>query len=145
MTAHSIAPLPSCIGFLLKSTKHSRCQGRRARLMSPKLRSRSTLTRLISTFAHESGNDSRQAASGNDKLPSNTIFTASSRNTVVYRPCGISFILTPPSLYCIRLWCPLFPFYITSYPMRGTDCHLQPRETVREEHNFYNKDFNQFV
>ena len=36
-----------------------------------------------------------------------------SRNSFVYRPCGIPFILTPPSHYFTRLWCPLFLSYLT--------------------------------
>nr|MDA8162857.1 hypothetical protein [Desulfobacteraceae bacterium] len=42
-----------------------------------------------------------------------TSFTASTRNSFVYLPCGIPFILTPPSWYfVIRLWCPLYPSYL---------------------------------
>jgi len=43
--------------------------------------------------------DKRRAASGNDIFSSVTSFTASSRNSFVYLPCGTPFILTPPSFY----------------------------------------------
>jgi len=43
------------------------------------------------------GKDKRLDTSNADKLPSVTIFTASSRNSLVYRPFGILSIFTPPS------------------------------------------------
>ncbi|GEM_PF-1648546 len=67
----------------------------------------------------DGGNDNLQAAAGIVMFPSVTSFTASSRNSFVYLPCGIPFILTPPSLYFIRLWCPVFPSYLNSLALSG--------------------------
>ncbi len=47
----------------------------------------------------EGARDNRRAASGNDSFSSVTSFTASWRNSRVYLPCGIPFMLTPPSVY----------------------------------------------
>ncbi|MFH1560223.1 MAG: molybdate transporter family protein [Chloroflexota bacterium] len=38
----------------------------------------------------------------------------------MYLPCGIPFILTPPSLYLIRLWCPFFPSYLNLREFAGS-------------------------
>lgn len=43
-------------------------------------------------------NDKLRAASDDDMFPPIRIFTAFSRNSFVCRPCGIPFILTPPSV-----------------------------------------------
>src|SRR5574337_1035774 len=60
----------------------------------------------------DGGHDNLRAAAGIVMFPSVTSFTASSRHSFVYLPCGIPFILTPPSLYFTRLWCPVFPSYL---------------------------------
>src|SRR3972149_4185049 len=47
----------------------------------------------------DGGNDNRRPASGTDRPSSVTSFTASSRNSWLYLPCGPLFKLTPPSPY----------------------------------------------
>ena len=93
---------------LASSISMSVC-GLRVLPISQSLPSPCTFTQCLNV---DGGIDSRRTASGNDMPPSKTIFTASSRNSFVYLPCGIPFILTPPAFYSIRLWCPLFPSYI---------------------------------
>ena len=66
-----------------------------------------------------------RAASGRDSFSSVTSFTASSRNSLVYLPCGILFTLTPPSFYSTRLWCPLNLSY--------TSVVLSPREPTERK------------
>jgi hypothetical protein len=55
----------------------------------------------LETLIHRSnvdfGKDKRLEISSTDKPPSVAIFTASSRNSFVYRPFGTLSIFTPPS------------------------------------------------
>jgi len=66
---------------------------------TPLLGVKPTLYAFTQVTNVDGGKGSRRAASGNDMLSSVTISTASSRNSFVYLPCGIPFILTPPPLY----------------------------------------------
>src|SRR3989304_9104954 len=64
--------------------------------ISPSLPALNCFTQLTIV---DGGNDSRRPTSGTDSFSSTTSFTASSRNSLLYLPCGPLFNLTPPSLY----------------------------------------------
>jgi hypothetical protein len=58
------------------------------------------------------GKDKRFETSCTGKPPSVAIFTASSRNSFVYRALGILSISTPPSWFLPKHRCPFFSTYI---------------------------------
>src|SRR4030043_325200 len=64
--------------------------------ISPSLPALNFFTQLTMV---DGGNDNRRPASGTDRPSSVTSFTASSRTSLVYLPCGPLFNLTPPSPY----------------------------------------------
>ena len=82
--------------FVLASSISISVSGRYVLPTSPSLPSRYAFTQLPSV---DGGNDTRLAASGNERSSSVISLTASSRNSFVYLPCGPLFNLTPPSFY----------------------------------------------
>jgi hypothetical protein len=85
-------------------------RGRLALPISPRF---PVLEILIQFSNVDFGKDKRFEISGTDKPPSAAIFTASSRNSFVYRPLGILSILTPPSSFLPKHRCPFFSTYIS--------------------------------
>src|SRR5664280_2941485 len=82
--------------------------GRRPLPTSPRF---PTLKTLIQRSNVDFGKDNRLDISITGKPPSVIILTASSRNSFVYRPCGTLSILTPPSSFLSKHWCPSFSTY----------------------------------
>jgi hypothetical protein len=72
------------------------------------------LETLIHCSKVDFGKDKRLEISSTDKLPFVAIFTASSRNSFVYRPLGILAIFTPPYRFLPKHWCPFFSTYHTA-------------------------------
>jgi hypothetical protein len=64
MTDQEISSRPSAICSLQKSVKPSLCHNKSPRYTSPKWRNRSTVTRLMSTVAHEGGSSSCSKSCG---------------------------------------------------------------------------------